>query len=437
MGMEISKTELETMMKQVAQGAIDGSVKTRLDELSQKHAEFEKKLVFPVQEGPMEDGFLKTLDGSVLNTASFVKTFRNGAKMSMDDFGKSVIGSGGLFQKLSPAMEQFAKLLKGKLDANRLSNLGFDAPGYKSLCIEQRKQTGMNEGVGADGGFLVPVEYSATMIEFAIIMSQILNRVWRVPMKSNQAKWPRLAQTDDSFFGGFQIHWIDEGAAKPTEKLALEQLTFNAHKAAKIIPLTDELIEDSLINIVNYCVALGTRAYMYELEHCVIDGTGIGQPLGIINDPVVVANAVARVGAGAVDYRDLLNLEGEMNENFRNLEWIMRRKVLTEIRKLRDTVGQPIWHETWASFNETPTMTPTILSYPYHITRNANAIGHQGDIVLGDLGFYMLAVRKDMTIDVSPYPYWTTDETAIRFVARVDGKPGSSYAFKILSGTGS
>jgi HK97 family phage major capsid protein len=375
----------------------------------------------------------------VINTKALYSIINGGANLSNSDFGQMAISQGGVFQKLSPAMETFAKMLKAKMNPGHMQNMGVDVQKYRELCVEQIKTThGMNETVGADGGFLVPVEYSGTMIEFAIIMSKILSKVWRVPMKSNSSRWPRLAQTDDSFFGGFQIHWIDEGVTKPEEKISLEQVRFDAHKAAKIIPLTDELIEDSLINIINYCMALGTRAYMYELERCVIDGTGVGQPLGITNDPIVVANAVARVAAGAVSWRDLLNLEGAMNENFRDIEWIMRRHTLAaHIRNMVDTNNQPVWHETWGSFNSTPTMVPTIISYPYHITRNARQVGQRGDVILGDLGFYMLAVRKDMTIDVSPYPYWTTDETAIRFVARVDGKPGSSYAFKILGGTGS
>jgi len=435
---ELTMEDLKKLMNEIATGTVNASVKEQLAAFkAENDAQIEKQL-FAISEGPVQDGFRKTVDGSVINTKALAQAVAAGAGMSNADFGQMVLSSGGFFQKLSPAMETFGKMLKAKMNPGHMGNMGIDLQKYREMCLTQMKTThGMNEAVGADGGFTVPVEYSSTMIEFAIQMSNILSRVWRVPMRSATAKWPRLAQTDDSFFGGFQVHWIGEGVVKPEEKVALEQLTFTAHKAAKIIPLTDELIEDSLLNIVNYCMALGTRAYMYELEHCVIDGTGVAQPLGISNDPIVVANAVARQAAGAVSWRDLLNLEGAMNENFRNLEWIMRRHTLSHLRNALDANNTPAWRETWGSFNGTPTMTPTNISYPYHITRNASDLGHRGDIILGDLGFYMLAVRKDMTIDVSPYPYWTTDETCIRFVARVDGKPGSSYAFKMLGGTGS
>jgi HK97 family phage major capsid protein len=435
----MTKEDLVKMMKDVSSEGVTTQLKEALAAFKIENDKATEKQIFSFKEGLVDDGYRKTFMGSEINTLALAKTFSNprASQMSNNEFGATVLGNGGLFTKLSPAMESFGKLLKGKLNAGNLGNMDFDVSKHKEMCLTQLKAQGMNEAVGADGGFLVPVEYSSTMIEFAIQMSKILSKVWRVPMNSLTSKWPRLAQTDDSFFGGFQVHWINEAAAKEKEKPALEQLTFTAHKAAKIIPLTDELIEDSLLNIVNYCMALGVRSWMYELERVVIDGTGVGQPLGITNDPIVIANAIARQTAGTVTFDDLINLESAMNENFRDLSWIMRRKTLGALRKQKDTNGQPMWTESWQTVNGTQTMVPNIIGYPYDITRNAPEIQHRGALVLGDLGMYMLAVRKDMKVEVSNIPYWTTDETAIRFVARVDGKPGSSYAFKMLAGTGS
>jgi HK97 family phage major capsid protein len=85
----------------------------------------------------------------------------------------------------------------------------------------------------------------------------------------------------------------------------------------------------------------------------------------------------------------------------------------------------------------TITLEKQLIGYPYQVTRNAAAMGHRGDITLGDFGYYILAIRKEMTIDVSNIPLWFWDETCVRFVARLDGKPATPWAFKILSGTGS
>jgi hypothetical protein len=47
---------------------------------------------------------------------------------------------------------------------------------------------------------------------------------------------------------------------------------------------------------------------------------------------------------------------------------------------------------------------------------------------------YMLGMRLDMRVDISDAPGFRKFETDVRFVARCDGKPGTSFAFKILEG---
>jgi HK97 family phage major capsid protein len=59
-------------------------------------------------------------------------------------------------------------------------------------------------------------------------------------------------------------------------------------------------------------------------------------------------------------------------------------------------------------------------------------MGVQGDIVLGDLGYYLWALRQDMTIDTSKDARFFYDQTVVRFVMRMDGQPGVSEAFSIL-----
>jgi HK97 family phage major capsid protein len=68
-------------------------------------------------------------------------------------------------------------------------------------------------------------------------------------------------------------------------------------------------------------------------------------------------------------------------------------------------------------------------------TRNVPALGSKGDIVLGDMSYYIWAVRQDMTIDLSKDVRFFYDETVVRFVMRMDGFPGVSIAFAILNST--
>jgi HK97 family phage major capsid protein len=77
-------------------------------------------------------------------------------------------------------------------------------------------------------------------------------------------------------------------------------------------------------------------------------------------------------------------------------------------------------------------MQPQLLGYPVIKTRNVPALGTRGDLILGDLSFYIWAMRQEMTIDTSREWRFNLDQTAIRFVVRQDGAPGVSEAFSVL-----
>ena len=77
-------------------------------------------------------------------------------------------------------------------------------------------------------------------------------------------------------------------------------------------------------------------------------------------------------------------------------------------------------------------MGPQLLGYQVVKTRNVPALGSRGDLVLGDLGFYIWAMRQEMTIDTSRDYLFNYDQTALRFVVRQDGAPGVSEAFSVL-----
>ena len=371
----------------------------------------------------------------VVDTSVFSKRYNRpkvygDAKVDGDLLGKQFLNDGGPFLSISPEMETFAKMCKCGFKADRMITEGIDIKKHKEQVAAGYKATGMSEGTAADGGNLVPVEYASTVIEFAVRQSPLLSMVTRQPMKSNVLKIPRLAQSAGSYFGNVSLYWIDEAADKTPTKPAFEQLTFTAEKLIGLVVMTDELIADSMINVINYVTGLMVRAIQYEWERVVLMGTGVGQPLGVVYDPTI--NIVNRQNEGTISYIDLLNMEAALDENFINLDWVTRRTTSTTLRNLRDNQNALLFSETWNGLAGDITMQPRLHGFPVHYTRNVPSIGNKGDIVLGEWQYYILAVRQDITIDQSIHAYFVSDETAIRFVCRLDGMPGVPEAFAIL-----
>ena len=404
----------------------------QIDELKAQMQHVERKALFP--DGEKE--FAETCGKSVIDSRCFQKDFGTkqgfvGAQSGVD-MANSFRAGAGPWLKLSPSMEKFANIIRCRGDlAEAERRFDFSIREYNTDVQKLNAEVlGEKAMTTTDAGALVPVEYLATVIEFATAQSQILPKLWRIPMGSLSLKIPKLVQSAGSYFGGLILYHPDEGGVKTETKPNFDTLTFTAKKLIGLIPLTDELIADSSINIINYITALTVRAFQYQTEQEVINGTGIAnQMTGIIADPGI--NVVTRTTAGTLKYTDLVNLDSSLDENFNNLTYIGRRATINEMRNQVDTVGQPVYHDGFTTFLGA-SMAAQLMGYPAIKTRNCPAIGVKGDVILGDLGYYIWAVRSDMAIDQSKEYRFQYDETTLRFVMRQDGAPGVSVAFSIL-----
>jgi HK97 family phage major capsid protein len=87
--------------------------------------------------------------------------------------------------------------------------------------------------------------------------------------------------------------------------------------------------------------------------------------------------------------------------------------------------------------NQGLTTTPpaTLLGRPIYFTEKCKALGTAGDIILADLSYYLIGDRQKLTMATSQHVRFTTDETAWRFVERVDGQPWVDAKFQPANGS--
>ena len=443
--------ELKTLITDTLKSSGPVVAQQVFDEFKKDSNKAEMKKIFPHfgEEGDFTDGELKNKSGSVLDFSMLRKA--RSANQTDQEYAKSLSSIGGPFKKLSPAMDMWGRLLK--CTGNRTALLRFPYDELKNLIIAEQKAYGVKaDDVGENeqnfGSYLVPVEYPAMMIEASVKQSPLLDKVWRWPMNASIVHIPKLFQADGSYFGGVRFQnagGVSDSGGKITNKGEgvlikhtrpnIERIKLEAKKIVAGLVLTDEIIQDSVINIVNYVTGLLVRAWQYKLEYYVIQGDGVDEPLGIVNDPAVIAAAIPRIKSGELNYKDLVRLDGDLDEIFsEDAFWLLRKKTLADLRLKTDAFGQPIVKETWGERMGIPLLTPSILASPYHVTKNVRPLGDEGDVIIGNMGMYILGIRSDMRIDISDAPRFEYDETNVRFVARLDGKPGTDFAFKMLAG---
>jgi HK97 family phage major capsid protein len=65
----------------------------------------------------------------------------------------------------------------------------------------------------------------------------------------------------------------------------------------------------------------------------------------------------------------------------------------------------------------------TILGRPVLFTEKVNSVGTAGDINFVDLSYYLIGDRQAIQADTSPHYRFQNDQTTVRFIERVDGRP--------------
>ncbi len=301
--------------------------------------------------------------------------------------------------------------------------------------VEAEKPTehkDMVENIGASGGFLVPPEFQTTLLQIPAPQLTIRPRATVVPIRRRQVSWPVLDQTNTTtgrpaWFGGILADWTEEGEYKTEHDAALRQISLVAHKLVTYTEVTDELLDDAAISLEALLTQLYQGAISWYEEQAFTDGTGAGMPLGII--PAGATFVQARAVVGAIGLVDIINM---LEHSYGNPVWLITRSALPSLMQLNGPAGNPSYV---FMPNARDGMPGTLFGYPVFWHEHCPQIGGQGDIILCDLRYYLIADRQATTIDSSKHYRFRYDITSWRAVHRVDGQPWLSQPIQLKYGT--
>ena len=131
----------------------------------------------------------------------------------------------------------------------------------------------LQEGVDADGGYLVPEEYDHRLID-TLQEENIMRKLGHVITTSGEHKI-NIAATKPA------AAWIEEGGSLQFSDATFAQILMDAHKLHVAIKVTEELLYDNAFNLENYIITEFGKALANAEEDAFLNGTGVGQPLGL------------------------------------------------------------------------------------------------------------------------------------------------------------
>jgi len=288
------------------------------------------------------------------------------------------------------------------------------------------------ENVGASGGFLVPIEQRTDLLNLPAPEQMVRPRATRVPMRRRQIQWPTLDQTNTTsgqpaWFGGVIGYWTEEGQYKTESDPAFRQINLVAHKLVTLTEASDELLEDSAVSLEALLTQLFTGAINWYEEEAFVNGTGAGQPLGVINAGATFVQA--RAAAGAIGLVDLINM---LEHSYGNPVWFITRSALPSLMQLNGPAANPSYVFMPSARDGMP---GTLFGYPVFYNEHCPLIGNRGDVILADWRYYLIGDRSATTIDASKHDKFRYDLTVWRGVHRVDGQPWLSQPVYYSDGT--
>ena len=234
----------------------------------------------------------------------------------------------------------------------------------------------LQEGVDADGGYLVPEEYDRRLIQ-TLSEENIMRRLGHVITTSGEHKI-NIAATKPA------AAWIEEGGALQFTDATFAQILLDAHKLHVAIKVTEELLYDNAFNLESYIIEQFGKALANAEEDAFLNGTGVGQPLGLFAE--VGGGHVAGTLSAALKADDVLGLIYELKRPYRkNASFIMNDKTVAQIRKFKDNNGAYIWQPSYQAGEP-----DRILGYSVHtseyVPENAIAFGDYSYYNIGDRG---------------------------------------------------
>ena len=296
------------------------------------------------------------------------------------------------------------------------------------------------ENTDPSGGYLVPEEFQAMMIQYDTEPAAVWPRATIWPMNTDKLGFPKLDQRPDEdsadfdHFAGVIFTWTEEGGSKTETQPDFSFMELVAHELSGYTAVSDILLQDSPINLINFLTGLFRRAWIWYTDRSFLRGNGARCPLGVVQDPAILT--VNRATAGAVTYADILNMDTKLPSVFdQGAVWMCNKKVMNSLRGQVDGNGQPVLQQFYHTGPGGIGMTQLtmLLGYPVVVTNGKTYnLGSKGDIVLGNWKWYYIGDRRRFSLDMSTHFLFRNNRTALRITGRLDGLPAFSEAFVVL-----
>ena len=276
------------------------------------------------------------------------------------------------------------------------------------------------EGTDASGGYLVPDEYDARLIE-KLDEENVIRKLGTVIQTSGERKI-NVASSKPA------ASWIEENGQLQFSDASFDQKILDAYKLSVAVKVSEELLADNAYDLENFLINAFGRAIANAEEEAFLTGDGSSKPTGLLH--ATAGGEIGIVTAGnSITTDEILDLIYKLKRPYRrNASFITADSTLAAIRKLKDGTGQYLWQPALTAGEP-----DRLLGYPVFTSAYVPTIAvGQPVVAFGDMSYYIIGDRGTRTFAALHELYAGVGQVAFVAKERVDGKLVLPEAVQIL-----
>lgn len=309
-------------------------------------------------------------------------------------------------------------------------------PDERLLIGAAAPTTFSNESSGGDGGFAVPPEYSREIWNLSLMEDSLIPMTDNTPINGNSMVFPQ-DETTPWGTDGVRAYWAAEASAATQTKVKMGVASLRLNKLMALMPITDELTEDAAA-LGAYLLDKGATSIRWKANEAIFQGTGAGQPQGLMNSAAMVEVAKeSGQAASTLDPKNLAKMIARLPPgSYGKSVWVIGPDSLPALFTL--SLGNyPIYLPQGGGV---PALQGSpygsLLGRPVMVSQHAEAFSSAGDVQVHDLSYYRTITKAGgIETATSMHLFFDAGATAFRVTFRMDGAPKLKAAISQAKGS--
>jgi HK97 family phage major capsid protein len=269
----------------------------------------------------------------------------------------------------------------------------------------------LQKAVTTQGGYLVPIEFE-TQIVGKMYDANLMRQLATVTRTTSQVNIPMEGNLPT-------FAWIDELGTYSQTDLTVAQNILGAWKLGGIVTVSEELLQDSFVDLPAYISGRAALAAGFTEESAYILGDGVKKPTGWVTTATASSTNYTSASNSAVTSIDMFNLYTSVSRPYRkNGSYIVADTVLQKLRQEKATTGQYLWQPSLQANAPDVYLGKPIYTSDFLATFAAGSVS----AAFGDFSYYQIVDRVGWSMQRLEELYAGNGQVGFRMWERTDGK---------------